>query len=210
MAESGAHKLQAYWPLKESLSPDVAKVALERLGDALDADRASRDVGRVLRAAGTLNYKHHPPRPVRCVRAELDKFRVSEIAGDIATPSAVATSVGPAHPRQRATPARIAGGPMDVRAITSAEYVPRLTGRQVDRDGFVRCPLHKHGQERTPSLHVSETRSDWFCHGDGCRKGGGLIEFWAALTRQPVPARGREFVRLVYEVQAALLGTVAP
>lgn len=208
---SGAYKLHAYWPLREPLVPDDADVALTSLASAIGADRASSDSARVLRPVGTLNHKdkHQPPRPVECVRVELETFTVSQVVG---SPSSVpqlelAVERGPVSPK-RGTPgtvARAVDDDVDVRSIASAEYVTRLTGRKANPGGFVRCPFHKHGQERTPSLRVSSTAAHWFCHADGCRRGGGFLEFYAALTGRAIPASGAQFVRFVYEAKAALL-----
>lgn len=78
--------------------------------------------------------------------------------------------------------------------------MPRLTGREVIR-GFVQCPLHAGGEERTPSLHVNEDGGGWYCH--ACGSGGGPLEFYAALSGRDVPS-GAEFVGFVRELVEAL------
>lgn len=71
-----------------------------------------------------------------------------------------------------------------LKEIDAAEYVDALTGRSVERNGFVRCPFHKGGEERTPSLKLYGTT--WACFG-GCeplpgkRTLGGDIYVFAAL-----------------------------
>jgi hypothetical protein len=74
----------AYWTLREPLRPEWARRANLRLAYALGSDRAVADPARVMRVPGTLNRKHDPPRPVRCLRLELDVFRASEVVGHLA------------------------------------------------------------------------------------------------------------------------------
>jgi hypothetical protein len=88
-----------------------------------------------------------------------------------------------------------------LRAIPSAEFVPTLTGRDPDRAGYIQCPLHGDGNERTPSLHVSDTEAAWHCF--GCDTGGGIFEFYAALHDTHVPA-GREFFTFADRLAGAL------
>jgi ferredoxin len=55
-------------------------------------------------------------------------------------------------------------------------YIEALTGREVKR-GFVQCPFHGDGDERTASLHT--TGNLWYCH--GCGAGGSIYDFGALL-----------------------------
>ena len=71
----------AYWPLCEPLPPAWAQRANRRLAIALGADMAATDPARILRAAGTLNQKAHPPKPVACTRLELDVFTFDQVVG---------------------------------------------------------------------------------------------------------------------------------
>ncbi len=102
--------------------------------------------------------------------------------------------------RRAATPGRYELATL--RAIPSAEYVPLLTGREVNEAGFVRCPWHAEGRERTPSLRVRPDDGRWFC--PACGKGGGLFEFYAKLHNRSVPAGGAAFLELAHEVLAAV------
>lgn len=97
-----------------------------------------------------------------------------------------------------------AGTDLDLlRSIPSGEYVPALTGRDVNGVGMVQCPLHSNGEERTPSLHVSDDHSGWHCF--GCDRGGDVLEFFALLEGQQVPT-GREFFEFARELAESLLG----
>jgi hypothetical protein len=71
----------AYWPLCQPVPAGWAKRANRRLALALGADLAATDPARILRAAGTLNHKHSPARPVVCTRLELDVFTFDQVVG---------------------------------------------------------------------------------------------------------------------------------
>jgi RepB DNA-primase from phage plasmid len=77
------HCAHAYWQLRTPLTPADAQRANRRLALALGADMAATDPARILRAAGTLNWKHDPPREVRCVRLELDSYDARELVGGL-------------------------------------------------------------------------------------------------------------------------------
>ena len=91
-----------------------------------------------------------------------------------------------------------------LRRIPAAVYVPRLTRRPVSNDGWVQCPFHKGGQERTPSLKVEETV--WACFGAcqplGGRQvmGGNIYDLAGLLAGYAIPLRGPDF----QDVQARL------
>jgi hypothetical protein len=79
-SDDSAH---AYWPLQVPVAPAWAKRANLRLALALGADRNATDAARVLRPAGSFNFKHHPPRPVVCTRLELEVFTISDVVGHL-------------------------------------------------------------------------------------------------------------------------------
>jgi hypothetical protein len=84
LVHSGSeHCAHAYWQLRTPLTPADAQRANRRLALALDADMAATDPARILRAAGTLNWKHDPPREVRCARLEFDSYEAREIVGEL-------------------------------------------------------------------------------------------------------------------------------
>jgi len=89
--------------------------------------------------------------------------------------------------------------------IPASEYVPALTGRPVNREGFVQCPFHKNGAERTPSLRAYEDpERGWSCFSIGCNAGGDLYSL-AARLRGVERLTGREFVKVRYELTEQLL-----
>jgi hypothetical protein len=71
----------AWWQLNRPLAGSWAQRANRRLAKALGGDLAATDPARVLRPAGTRNYKHEPPRPVVCVRLEFDAYKADQIVG---------------------------------------------------------------------------------------------------------------------------------
>ncbi len=170
----------AYWSLRRPLTPAQVRQANRRLAHALAGDQRSTDPARVLRPAGTLNYKHPIPRPVVCERLELDSYLPCEVVGHLPDPPTP-------EPRKRA-PGRPAPPPRDALAgIAPTTYVEALTGRPIGRDGKIACPFH---EDRTPSLHVyDDPDRGWACF--GCGRGGTLIDFGAALYG--LEPRGREY-----------------
>jgi hypothetical protein len=71
----------AWWQLNRPLPGPWAQRANRRLAKALGGDLAATDPARVLRPAGTRNYKHEPPRPVLCVHLELYAYTADQIVG---------------------------------------------------------------------------------------------------------------------------------
>lgn len=66
------------------------------------------------------------------------------------------------------------------REIRDAADPVDIIGRRVSLknnggDHIGRCPFHKAGNERSPSLHVKPDRG-WYCHGP-CKRGGTVIDF---------------------------------
>lgn len=69
----------AWWPLRESVPPEWARLANRRLAHRLGGDLHATDPARVLRPCGTLNHKHQPPRPAVCCRLEIEMFTVAQV-----------------------------------------------------------------------------------------------------------------------------------
>ncbi|HWT92243.1 MAG TPA: hypothetical protein VN238_04555, partial [Solirubrobacteraceae bacterium] len=77
-----------------------------------------------------------------------------------------------------------------LRAIPSAEFFTRLTGREAAPQ--VVCALPGH-DERTPS-HALGPDGLWYCH--GCHRGGSIYDFAAYLWAVPMPLRGPTFLEV--------------
>jgi hypothetical protein len=84
-----------------------------------------------------------------------------------------------------------------LRLVPAAEYVARLTGRELQRGNVFTCPFHAGGQEWDPSLKVESDL--WACHGCppilGKRALGGTIyDLAGLLAGYPVPLRGGDYL----------------
>lgn len=102
------------------------------------------------------------------------------------------------RPERRPSATRESAHDGDVlKTIPAVEYVERLSGRTPDRRGFVRCPFHGGGEERTPSLKPDGTL--WTCFGSCAplpgrsRLGGDIYQFAALVASYELPLRGNDF-----------------
>jgi len=192
----------AWWVLNAPLRPDHARVALRRLAHALGADMAAAEPARILRLPGTRNHKSDPPSPVTCTRLELSSFHARDVVGHLTDP-----------PERRPEPAAPAAPrPVDgsdaVRTVPAEEYVRALTGREVGRDGKVRCPFHAAGEERTPSMHLYG--DGWACFAcpplrpDRDHAGGDIYTF-GGLHYGLDPRDPEQFKRLRHRLATDLL-----
>lgn len=176
----------AYWALRTPTGPDRLERLNRALARALDADQACADAARILRPAGTHNFKHRPARPVELLAHHPQRrYHVDELLATLPDPPA---SDPPAPPPPAAPRPAAAGDPLLELAPTA--YVGALLGRQVGRDGKTRCPFH---EDRTPSLHCYPTpQQGWFCF--SCRRGGSIYDLACALWS--LDTHGREFLQL--------------
>jgi hypothetical protein len=74
--------------------------------------------------------------------------------------------------------------------VPASVYAPVLTGRPVDADGWMQCPFHKDGNERTPSFRADKTL--WACYAcepllDKDVMGGNVFDLAALLWGYGVP-----------------------
>lgn len=76
-------RLQAYWPLRESVPPLWVKRATRRIAHATGADMLAAEPARILRAIGSRNHKTDPPAEVVCLRCELKQFTMAEVVGSL-------------------------------------------------------------------------------------------------------------------------------
>lgn len=63
------------------------------------------------------------------------------------------------------------------------QQVAEVYGFKINRKGFMRCPFHANGSERTPSLKVYQGYRGFHCK--GCGAGGDIIRFVELLNNLP-------------------------
>lgn len=68
--------------------------------------------------------------------------------------------------------------------IPSTVYVERLTGRTINRGGYIACPFHGDGREAQPSLKVYPG-GGWKCY--GCNVGGRIYQLAGLLGGWTLP-----------------------
>jgi len=183
----------ALWPLRTPVAPAHLVRANRRLAHALGGDLRATDAARIVRAAGTKNFKREAAAPVECVRLELAVFEARDIVGALPDPPASTARKAPIATREL---------PSDdaLKTIPASVYVPALAGVQPGRDGKIACPFH---DDATPSLHVYDDH--WRCY--GCDRGGTIIDFGAALYE--VEPRGRGYFDIRRRLATDLLGRLS-
>lgn len=91
-----------------------------------------------------------------------------------------------------------------LKLIPARTYVEVLTGRSADERGWVQCPLHKGGRERTPSLYVRGRL--WACYGcepQGGKRalGGNIFDLAAVLWGYQLPLGSADYGRVRRRVE---------
>ncbi|MGA2926584.1 MAG: bifunctional DNA primase/polymerase, partial [Solirubrobacteraceae bacterium] len=137
--------------------------------------------GLEIRAAGAVvvappSIHPHTGNPYAWQRGRFDSRLIAPL------PAWIATLDRERHrdrERTAAAPRDTSRGEDPLRRIPASEYVPILTGRPVDRHGYVQCPFHRGGNERTPSLRAyADPDRGWKCFAAGCDAGGDV--YWLA------------------------------
>jgi len=211
----GAH---AYWKLAEPLTatqvePGTGEVLepieqahlrlIHELGVDADgrprvADVACKERARVMRLAGTVNYK--TGQHARVVEADfaLPAYAVAELVGELPEPSPARRAEVPTRS------ASVDGDPY--KRIPPPEYFRRLAGITVPRGGLVSCPAPGH-VDRHPSCSVgAEASQGWCCHSGDCGARGAIYDLasvllggvWGRELRGAAFTRARARVREVF------------
>lgn len=89
-----------------------------------------------------------------------------------------------------AAPPRI-NAALEIKSRLTMAAVAEMYGFTPNRDGFLACPFHDGGNERTPSLKVYPGHNGFYCH--ACTAGGSVIDFVMKLFNIPF----REAVRKI-------------
>lgn len=187
--QSSPGRAHFYW-LIQSLPTDLVAQANKRLAFHFGGDLRCTDPARILRVAGTQNWKRGEPVPVVLTWAKgFREYQSKTLVGHLPDPAAPKVKV-PRNPTRRFDdPSKDA-----LLSVRSPIYAERLTGREVSRTGMIQCPFHKGGQESTPSLHVGGPQDTlWHCF--GCDEGGDIFTLAEKLWGES------EFPKLVKRLQ---------
>ena len=192
VASGTAGNRHAYWFLDRAMPLDVVEATNRGLARALHSDPVVFDAARILRPAGSANWKGDAPQSVRLLALEssavTDHHALIRNVPDLASPR------DRAEPTRRRAPAECD----PLLNVAPREYIERLTGTSVGADHKARCPFH---DDQTPSLHVyDDPERGWYCF--GCRRGGSIYDFAGLLWDCGV--RGREFVDLRRDLERVL------
>jgi hypothetical protein len=92
--------------------------------------------------------------------------------------------------------------------IPAEHYAEVLTGREVI-GGWMQCPFHKDGAERTPSFKVDGTM--WACFAcepvmGKVRMGGNLLDLAGLLKNYAMPLRGTDLQEVKDECEGMFCG----
>jgi len=211
VATGGSGGVHAYWRLADRL-PGTR--VLESSGDLVEpietahlrlihhlgvdqdgrpnvADLACRDRSRVMRLAGTVNYK--TGRHAQILEADfgLPAYRLRDLVGEMPDP----------HPPRRRRPpgSDVQRSQRDAyKRISPPEYFEALAGVEVPaRGGLVRCPAPDH-QDTHPSCSVgAEPEQGWCCFAPRCGARGAIYDLASVLLGGPTgpQLRGEQFKR---------------
>ena len=200
VASSGSSgHLHIYWCLHERASTTQVESANRRLALALQGDPASVDIARLLRPPSSLNHKHSPPVAVRLLEHNTDaRYALRELTGSLPQDPHPGVAFG-----ARSVPPRAGRTALDreLLAIPAAEYVRVLAARSPNLAGKVLCPFH---DDADPSLQLYPDGS-FYCFGSGCKQGGTIIDFAAAIW--DMGTRGRDFLELRQRLASAFVLT---
>ena len=202
---AGSGGMHAYWRLAEPL-PGVtidtktgervewikrANLRLiYRIGTGPDgrpsvADEMCAEQARVMRLAGTINYK--TGRYARLVQVDLSlaPYPVMELVGDLADPPGATASV------RRRSRTRRPGTADPYRRIPPPEYFAKLAGVSVPRSGYVLCPSARHTETAASCRVWPDPTGGWWCF--GCGAGGAIYDLASLVLGGPTgPALGGE------------------
>jgi hypothetical protein len=206
----GSGGVHAYWKLTEPLpathSHSTGEVVepIERahlrliyhLGTDGDgkpnvADPAVKDRSRVLRLAGTVNYKTRQYARILEADFQLPGYPLAELIGDLPDPTSPSPATRPRHPRDPIAHRD------PYKQISPAEYFQKLAGIDVPQRGLLRCPAPWH-EDRHPSCSVGASASQgWCCHAGSCGARGAIYDLASVLLGGPYgnDLRGEDFKR---------------
>jgi hypothetical protein len=196
ISSGGSGGVHAYWKLAEPLPAtrlDLATGELEepierahlqiihRLGVGPDgrptvADAQCRERARVMRLAGTINYKTGEYARVIDADLQLPAYPIGELIGDLPDP---------APPSIPPRAGRLVPHTDPYKRIPPPEYFQRLTGITVPRGGLVSCPAPWH-DDKHPSCSVGiDATQGWCCHSASCGARGAIYDLASVTVGGP-------------------------
>lgn len=148
------------------------------------ADRVCVDRGRLMRLAGTVNYKRG--RHARIIAADLalPPYSLRRLVGDL-------PDLEDGHRRARVGRWVVDDDPF--KRIPPPNYFLALASVDVSHRGLVSCPAPDH-DDAHPSCNVGDdAATGWWCH--GCGRGGAIYDLASVLLGGPTGAglRGADF-----------------
>jgi CHC2 zinc finger len=191
---AGSGGVHAYWQLAEALPAREGKREpieqanlriIHALGEDV-ADANCKERSRVLRLAGTVNFKTGRYARIMEANLALPPYDPARLVGDLADPPELAAT-------EVAIRRREGRGEDPYKQIPAPAYFPLLAGITVPpRGGLVRCPAH---DDEHPSCSVSPTEPVWKCH--ACGAGGTIYDLASAVLGGPTGTelRGEAFKR---------------
>jgi hypothetical protein len=142
------------------------------------ADPAVKDRSRVLRLAGTINYKSGQFARILEADFRLPGYPAAELVGDLPDPTPPGA---PSGSRRR----DLAVHRDPYKQISPGEYFEKLAGIDVPQRGLVRCPAPWH-DDRHPSCSVGTTATQgWCCHAGSCGARGAIYDLASVLLGGP-------------------------
>ena len=193
---AGSGGMHAYWRLAEPLSAVTVDPKTEervewikranlrlicRIGTGPDgrpsvADEMCAEQARVMRIAGTINYK--TGRYARLVQVDLSlaPYSVAELVGDLPDPPSATASA-----RRRAKRGHTPEDPY--RRVPPPEYFAKLAGVSVPRSGYVLCPSPGHAETAASCRVWPDPAGGWWCF--GCGAGGAIYDLASLVLGGP-------------------------
>jgi hypothetical protein len=191
---AGSGGVHSYWqlakalPAKEGEREPIEQANLQiihALGEDV-ADANCKERSRVLRLAGTVNFKTGNYARIIEANLALPPYDLARLVGDLPDPPQAAAV-------KAATQRSEGRGDDPYKRIPAPAYFPLLAGISVpSRGGLVKCPAH---EDEHPSCSVSATEPVWKCH--ACQAGGTIYDLASAVLGGPTGAalRGEAFKR---------------
>ncbi len=141
-------------------------------------DRACVNRTRVMRLAGTQNWKTSGWARIVAVDFALPRYTLEQLTGDLEDPTPP-----PARPRKPLPPGPRRDFDDWLRGLDPASYFWDLAGISVPDKGWVTCPFPDH-EDRTPSCLVYGPGEGFYCFGCG-RGGQSAIDLASAIEGGP-------------------------